>query len=630
MLDNARLKRYRDRVIFYDSSRPEFKSPSGALPKDTPVELYCSYPAARGVLEVKLDYCREKQEHPMQPDAERGWRISYLPPQGYVGLIWYRIRLETDGGILWCAPRRGVAGIGDLLGPNSGYFQLTVYDPARDGADWFGRGVTYQIFPDRFNRTALPQTGIKPGNRIIHRTWGDCPDLLPDPDGEIRNRDFFGGTLNGIRQKLPYLKSLSVSTVYLNPIFCSASNHRYDTSDYMKIDPMLGTLEDFRALCAEAEELGIKIMLDGVFNHTGSDSIYFNRKGTFEGVGAYQSEKSPYYSWYKFNRHPDEYDSWWGIKTLPRINGDLPECRAFLLEVVRYWLRQGASGWRLDVADELSDDFIAAVRAAAKEIKPDAVIIGEVWEDATNKVSYDRRRRYLISPGLDGVMNYPFRKALIHYLCSQNADHFAACMTELMENYPRHAFYSGMNILGTHDTPRILSTIGDPNPDCERIEYIRRKMLPYVRDEAIEVLKIAAAIQFCFPGSPCIYYADEAGVEGYGDPLNRRCYPWGHEREDLVEFYRMLGRLRCEREELKSGGLRFEKAEFGLLVFRRYDRNGFTLLASNTDTDREAEVEFDSPCACTDRVFGRHLEPSGGKIKFLLPPSSCAIICSEG
>ena len=238
------------------------------------------------------------------------------------------------------------------------------------------------------------------GNRWVHESWEEAPAWKPDADGEIRNRDFFGGNLKGIQEKLDYLQSLSVTTLYLCPIFESASNHRYNTADYGTIDPMLGTDEDFRALCTEAEKRGMRIVLDGVFNHIGSQSLYFNADGFYPTLGAAQSKESPYYPWFRFSSWPNEYESWWGFKTLPSVEETNKDYVNFIIDdensIVRRWLRAGASGWRLDVADELPDGFIEKIRTAMEETKPDTLLIGEVWEDGTTKIAYNQRRRYLL------------------------------------------------------------------------------------------------------------------------------------------------------------------------------------------------------------------------------------------
>ena len=331
--------------------------------------------------------------------------------------------------------------------------------------------------------------------------------------------------MQGVEEKLDYLHSLGVRTLYFCPIFEAAENHRYGTADYRAIDPMLGTEEDFSRLCREAHRRDMRVMLDGVFNHTGFVSRYFNGDGFYPELGAHQSQDSPYYSWYNFYQWPDQYESWWGIYSLPSMNEHDPAYREFIFggedSVVRRWLRAGADGWRLDVADELPDDFVAGIHAAARAEKPDAVVIGEVWEDGSTKVAYGVRRKHILGRHCDGLMNYPFRGAALDYLRGGDAADFMETMETLRENYPPFAYYSAMNSLGTHDTPRILTLLGVGSECRERSREWRAsfRMEADQRRRGKELLKLGAALLFAFPGSPTVYYGDEAGMEGFEDPL---------------------------------------------------------------------------------------------------------------
>lgn len=207
------------------------------------------------------------------------------------------------------------------------------------------------------------------------------------------NNDFFGGNFQGITEKLPHIASLGATVLYLNPISKAFSSHRYDTGDYKTPDPMLGTEEDFATLCQEARKLGIHVILDGVFSHTGSNSLYFDRYRAFGGHGAYADPQSPYRSWYQFYHYPDSYHCWWNFDTLPCVNKMDPTYLDYVIDgpdsVVAHWLRLGADGFRLDVVDELPDAFVLRLKRRIREIKPDALLIGEVWEDASNKIAYD-------------------------------------------------------------------------------------------------------------------------------------------------------------------------------------------------------------------------------------------------
>ena len=334
-------------------------------------------------------------------------------------LVWYWFRFWRDDGTGCLLDKTGYRSVGEPVP-----WQLTVYEKRHTPA-WFGEGVTYQIFPDRYCRLSVPNPAGMIGDRWVHEDWYENPAWMPE-DGEVKNRDFFGGSLAGVSAHLDDLAALGVSTLYFCPIFESASNHRYNTADYMKIDPMLGTEKDFKHLCAEAKKRGIRVLLDGVFNHTGSQSIYFNADGFYPTLGAAQSKESPYYDWFQFSSWPGSYDAWWGISTLPNVREDCPGYVDYIIEnrysVVRHWLRAGASGWRLDVADELPDEFIEKLRSAVEETDPEALVLGEVWEDASNKISYSRRRKYFHGRELHGVMNYPFRTALLNYLLDGPAE----------------------------------------------------------------------------------------------------------------------------------------------------------------------------------------------------------------
>ena len=358
----------------FDSRDTRYKQPYGAVPSGTVVQLTLRPPRSggfsKGVLIAYFEHRQEERhEQPMTwagLDGDRDVFQTALDTGDYVGLVWYSFRLE------------GLDGRQEELGP----YQLTVYDGAEDVPEWFGEGVTYQIFPDRFRRTRVPDPTGMVGGRSVHTGWDEEPEYRPDQNGEVRNRDFFGGSLAGVLEKLPYQRGLGVDTLYFCPVFEAPENHRYGTGDYEKIDPMLGTEADFRALCDAAHQLGMRVMLDGVFNHQAFVSRYFNGDGSYQSVGAAQSQDSPYYPWYHFSHWPDHYDSWWGIYSLPAVDESQPTYRDFIFSgensIIRRWLNAGADGWRLDVADELPDDFVHGIHAAARQVKPDAVVIGEV------------------------------------------------------------------------------------------------------------------------------------------------------------------------------------------------------------------------------------------------------------
>lgn len=402
-------------------------------------------------------------------------------------------------------------------------FQITVHDYTRPAPAWYKNAIFYQIFPDRFfnGNEDGHILNPKPGS-FLYADWYDSPLYVKNDKGEILRWEFAGGNLAGIRSKIDYLKDLGISGIYLNPVFEARSNHRYDTGDYHKIDPMLGTTEEFSELMAELKSSGIGVILDGVFNHTGSDSKYFNARGTYDSLGAAQSRQSPYYSWYLFRDYPQSYECWWGVTDLPNVDENQSSYQDFIMDrktgVVPYWLRQGALGWRLDVADELPDFFIKGIRAAMDDESnaEELVLIGEVWEDASNKIAYSQRRRYFLGEELHGAMNYPFKDAIIRYLNRQiRAEDIYRIMMSLKENYPPEALYANLNSLGTHDTRRIRSEFSSN-----------------------EQLALAVHMLLTLPGVPCIYYGDEAGLTGERDPFNRATYPWGREDEAIMAIYR--------------------------------------------------------------------------------------------
>ena len=555
------------------------KRPFGAAASGTPVE-FTLRPLrregwSRAVLRARFEFWEnEILTVPLRwsgLDGDRDLFSGALDTTGYLGLVWYSFQLERLDGKTLELPER----------------QLTVYDGAAEVPAWFGEGVTYQIFPDRFRRTSIPDPTGMVGGRSVHTGWFEEPVWRPDERGEVRNRDFFGGSLAGVMEKLDYLQSLGVETIYFCPIFEGPENHRYGTGDYEKVDPMLGTNEDFSLLCAAARARGMRVMLDGVFNHQGFVSKYFNGDGSYPGLGAHQSRESPYYPWYRFSHWPDQYESWWGIYSLPAVNESEPGYVDYIIEnensIVRRWLEAGADGWRLDVADELPDEFVGKLHAAARAVKPDAVIIGEVWEDGSNKVAYGVRRKHLLGGYLDGLMNYPFRNALLTWLLSHNAGAFRETMETLRENYPPFAFYSAMNSLGTHDTVRILTLLG-MGGDCggESKEWRSSyRLTPEQRALGVARLRLASLVQYAFPGSPTTYYGDEAGMEGFEDPFNRRTFPWGDEDQDLTAWYTALGKARKELAPLRKGDIAYVRAEGAVLAFTRTWEGDSVLCAAN-------------------------------------------------
>ena len=467
-------------------------------------------------------------------------------------------------------------------------FLMLVYKKNFSTPSWFHGRVMYQIFVDRFF-CGEGEVGTR-NDVIMNSDWENGVPQYVEHQGEsIKNNMFFGGNLWGVTQKLDYLKSLGVGVIYLNPIFKAYSNHKYDTGDYFEIDSMFGGKAAFEELIKKAEELDIKIILDGVFNHTGDNSLYFDRYGEYGNIGAYSNENSRYRNWYLFNGSRDRYDSWWGIKILPRLNHANEDCRRYFTDkngVGAEYIKQGVAGWRLDVADELSDSFLDEFCATVKEVSGgEAVIIGEVWENATEKVAYGKRRKYLRGAQLDSVMNYPLRKGIMRFVLDGDAEFLSDVLQSIYSTYPKTVCDSLMNILGTHDTERALTVFGkgdDETCDASGSELAQRRLSPADRAEAIKKMKLATAIQFTVYGVPSVYYGDEAGVEGYRDPFCRMPYPWGREDSGLVEFYRMLGKIREENRMIfAEGEFKVTDVSDSLIVYTRaYDNDEICVIAN--------------------------------------------------
>ena len=613
----------------FDSRDSRCKTPFGAVTLGAEITMTLRPEEKSGIAAIVLllrhEFANKCEELPLQQLKNEGHRavfsVSFTAPE-QAELLWYHFRLDYQDGSSRLYDRFGFVEKRELA-----EYQQTVYKENHTPA-WFGEGVSYQIFPDRFRRTHIPCAEGMIGNRHIHTDWSEPVFFEPRTQEPEWCYDFYGGNLAGIREKLPYLKSLGVGTIYLCPIFEASSNHRYNTADYLRIDPLLGNENDFRELCEDAAEMGIRIMIDGVFNHSGHDSRYFNASGYYPDLGAAQSKDSPYYSWYRFPRWPDQYESWWGMPTLPSVNEMDETYLKFIVtdenSVVRRWLRAGASAWRLDVADELPDAFIAAIRKAMEEENPDSFLMGEVWEDGSNKIAYSERRRYFLGDELHGVMNYPFRTAALEYLRGGDAANFYHRMEDIRENYPRDAFYGAMNFLSTHDTPRMLTLLGVPEgaTPADKAERALYRLSVNARELAEQRLRLGALLLFCFPGSPLIYYGDEAGMEGMEDPFNRGTYPWGAEDSDLVRFHQVLGQLRSTRPSLRKGDLRYLYAKDSVLAFSRSFEGETTMLVLNAGTEA---LTVTIPCEktlVTDALDHQRFFAPDGQLTMTLPPLS--------
>lgn len=519
------------------------------------------------------------------------------------GLFWVRFALDTDYGRLY-TEHSDLHEIKLSDAPDCFPEQITVYDPAYDTPKWITEGIMYHIFVDRFARGG--EVSVKDYATLEPDWENGIPEFAEVRGGKLSNTVFFGGTLWGVAEKMAYIASLGTRCLYLSPVFDAHSNHKYDTADYLAVDEMFGGDDALRAVIAEAEKYNIRVILDGVFNHTGDDSRYFNRYGNYPPEGACDSVESPYYPWYTFREYPTKYRCWWDIDILPAVRSDNEEYRDFICnQVVQKWGKVGIGGWRLDVADELAPVFLEQFREAVKTVDPEGVIYGEVWEDASNKIAYDTRRRYFRGYQLDAVMNYPLREAMIAFARDGDGALLRRTVETLAHNYPPQVLRMQMNNLGTHDTERILNILAGKCGD----EHTNRELstLRLTRDErAIGAarLRCAYATLICLPGVPCVYYGDEAGMEGWRDPFNRLPYPWGREDRMMLRHYRRLGGLRASSRALIEGDIAFLEAGEGHVLFTRTATDETLLCAVNV-ADRAYRFTADRPCrdVFTDEIY---------------------------
>lgn len=570
----AKLKK-----IIYNSKKGKYKSYFGALPTNKEctfnIDILKTENPTSATICIRKDGFADFASYEMKLSGETQdyLRFGCSVSIDSAGLYFYRFEFACPNGTRFCGNAGGVATVGDWL-PE---WQLTVYDEKFSTPDWAKNKVMYQIFPDRFNRSNKYMCSQSKNERKIVNDWS----TTPEPYGN----DFFMGNLAGIAEKLDYIKDMGIDIIYLNPIFESPDNHRYSTGDYLKVDSFLGTNDDFKSLCNEAEKRDIKIILDGVFSHTGADSKYFNKYGHYDELGAYQSEQSKYYSWYSFNDSKIGYDCWWGFENLPNVvetNSDYMEFITGKKGVLDYWQEQGASGWRLDVADELPDEFLDALRLRVKEKDEDALIIGEVWEDATNKFAYNNRRRYLLGKQLDSVMNYPWRNAIINYIKTSDAQSFADEILKIEENYPKPSIDCLMNIVSTHDTERILNALGVLG-DVNREEAKNYILSEEEIERGEERLKTAMFLLFSLPGIACVYYGDEVGLDGFLDPYSRKGYPYGKENFEIYGHIKELANLRKTYPDSFSELIKEFRISGGAMCFRR----GELLFAINMSEKEE-------------------------------------------
>ncbi len=610
----------------FDSRNPLYKNKFGALAEGENLRLKvllhkCACPQAV-FLTVKNDTTGEWTDTPMQPAGYlNDYRFYECEITLTEGLYWYHFKYQNNFGEFCIKKFDHCLG---AISNDGNSWQLTVYSKDYTTPDWLDGGIIYQIFPDRFFASGKRKLGV-PKDRFIVKDWEKQPEYrMDDPYYKLGN-DYYGGDLKGIEEKLPYLKSLGVNCIYLNPIFEAHSNHRYNTADYMKIDPSLGTTKDLENLVKSAKKLGIYIILDGVFSHTGADSVYFNRYNRYQNTGAYNSKKSPYYKWYRFDDSKIGYSAWWGVPSLPEVDENNKSFTDFITGengVIRHWLKKGIKGFRLDVADELPDQFLDNVRKAIKAESQDNFLLGEVWEDATNKISYDVRRRFLRGKQLDSVMNYPFSNAIIEFLLGGNSRNLIDTVLEILENYPPQAVKLLMNHIGTHDTPRILTLLGKGCIACNERDWQAKQSLSKEEFEhGSALLKVGALIQYTLPGIPSLFYGDEAGVEGYGDPFCRATYPWGKEDTNLLDYYKALGEIRRNNKAFCSGEFIPVYANFGEIVYIRKSGNEQVLIAA-TRWHEGSTVTIPDEFVNAECLLGEN--PNGNQIT--LPPYGYSVL----
>lgn len=630
--------------IYHYSRSSEYRSPYGAVPAGTYVDL--SINVMIPCDEVRLCYSyglytfsySEMVMHPLEENPARFHVKVRMPGEPCLFFYWFCLTksasqpsavpfpivqkpdgFKAQSRLYYVLSRHRADGTGRIshvpskIGATEdrypAAFQISVFRKEFQTPDWFKGAVIYQIFPDRFNRGSdywpgQMQAARQASERVYHEDWYEDVDIHGKPETGYLACDFFGGTLDGITEKIPYIKELHVDCLYMNPIFEARSNHRYDTADYLSADPMLGGNEAFRRFSSGMEESGIPFLLDGVFSHTGADSKYFNKLGRYPEPGAYQAavgeSSSPYSSWYSFSRDSAgslDYDSWWGFSDLPNVNENDLSYRDFVLGrdgVIETWLKRGAAGFRLDVSDELPDSFLREMRQTVKgATERQGVVLGEVWEDASNKVSYGAYRDFLLGNTHDSVMGYTFRDALLGFLSGAfSAKTLNARLESFRENYPPQAYYSIMNLISSHDIPRAITVLaGAPDPgDREKQREIFLDASQWKRGLAL--MRLALVVQMGYVGSPSIYYGDEIGMQGYKDPFNRRTYPWDRlstSQKEQLAFYRDITGLRRRYPLLKTGAYRTIWAEDDVYIFERY-------------LDADGNDFFGKPCAGTRKV----------------------------
>ncbi len=573
----------------FDSRNPLYRSTIGAVASGDRLKLrlllHNDAMCSAAFIRIRNDETNTVTELPLSQkehlDEYRFWDCEITLEKG---LYWYSFRYESPYGEFFVTKCSHSIG---FVSSEGSEWQQTVYDSNFETPEWLYGGVIYQIFPDRFFNSGEPKTNV-PNDRYLVSEWLKTPEYRQNNGICSLGNDYYCGDLAGIEQKLDYISRLGVNCIYLNPIFEAHSNHRYNTADYKKIDALLGTEKDLKRLCSAAKKKGMHIILDGVFSHTGDDSIYFNKYNRYSSVGAYNSTESPYYKWFNFKNWPNDYVSWWGVKSLPETVEENAEFIEYITGkggIIEYWMKYGISGWRLDVADELPDEFIQKIRTCLKAVDKNAFLLGEVWEDASNKISYSRRRKFLLGDELDSVMNYPFADAIVEFFKSGNAEKLVDTVVDITENYPAPAVKTLMNHLSTHDTTRIITRLADSyESGHDRNWQSNQKLNEDELNIAVNRVAAAAVIQYTLPGIPSVFYGDEVGLQGYGDPFCRAAFPWDNINEKLLDIYKTLGALRKDCSCLKNAEFVPVHSENGYIIFMRRDQNDAVLTAVNINS----------------------------------------------
>lgn len=543
-----------------------FKFPKGVVTQKTNVKFYIELETDENLKNVYFMLKNDTDEdykYLEMKAVKNGYEIEYKFDT--FGHFWYNFQLVFQD---FCVYLNKTFDTRSSLSPEKqeDFLQL-VTEKNYDCENSMQGGLIYQIYVDRFCK----QGDVKARKPLIMREdWGGKIQKN-STDPIIINQEVFGGNIKGIISKLDYLAELGVTTIYLNPISLANSNHKYDTSDYMKIDDMFGSEAEFKELVNKSKEKGMKIVFDGVYNHTGSDSIYFNKNGTFNTLGAFKSKDSKFYNWYDFDEYPNKYRSWWGIDTLPSINHDCQDFQNFIAGnggVLEKFLKLGVSGVRLDVVDEISDEFVQKIEKKVHEFGKDNIVMGEVWEDASTKTSYSKRRQYFSKNELNSVMNYPIKETVLEYIFTKNPNALESTIRMLENNYPKLVRDNLMNFLTTHDTKRVFSEI--------------LKSCDNDKNKAISLYKIASTLIFTLPGVPSIFYGDEYGMFD-NDGSSRGCFDWLNYKNEIYDWFCKLTKIR-ELPVLKDGEINILYARHGKFAFERFNNKERLIVIVNLNS----------------------------------------------